>query len=36
MCAQKLGFLYVDTGAIYRTVGVAVRDAGLGSKTKPV
>lgn len=23
--AQELGFLYVDTGAIYRTVGVAVR-----------
>ena len=32
MCAQKLGFLYIDTGAIYRTVGVAVRAAGLDSK----
>ncbi len=32
MCAEKLGFLYVDTGAIYRTVGVAARKAGLGSK----
>lgn len=32
MCAESLGFLYVDTGAIYRTVGVAVRNAGLGSK----
>lgn len=34
MCAQKLGFLYVDTGAIYRTVGVAVHDAGYGSKNE--
>jgi len=32
MCAKKLGFLYVDTGAIYRTVGLAARNAGLGSK----
>ncbi len=32
MCAEKFGFLYIDTGAIYRTVGVAVRNAGLGSK----
>lgn len=32
MCAKKLGFIYVDTGAIYRTVGVAARDAGLASK----
>ena len=32
LCAEKLGFLYVDTGAIYRTVGVAVRNAGLNSK----
>ena len=32
MCAEKLGFLYIDTGAIYRTVGVAARNAGLGSK----
>lgn len=27
--AQELGFLYVDTGAIYRTVGLAVRDRGI-------
>jgi len=32
MCAEKLGFLYIDTGAIYRTVGVAARNAGLASK----
>ena len=32
LCAAKLGFLYIDTGAIYRSVGVAVRDAGLASK----
>ena len=32
LCAEKLGFLYVDTGAIYRTVGVAARNAGLHSK----
>jgi len=32
MCAQKLGFLYIDTGAIYRTVGVAARNSGLASK----
>ena len=24
MLAQELGFLYVDTGAIYRTIGLAV------------
>ncbi len=27
--AQELGFLYVDTGAIYRTVGVAVHRQGI-------
>lgn len=27
--AQKLGFLYVDTGAIYRTVGLAARQRGI-------
>ncbi|MDE6456401.1 MAG: (d)CMP kinase [Dysosmobacter sp.] len=26
--AAELGFLYVDTGAIYRTVGLSVRDQG--------
>lgn len=29
--AERLGFLYVDTGAIYRTVGLAVCRAGLES-----
>ncbi len=32
MCAKELGFLYIDTGAIYRTVGVAARNSGLASK----
>ncbi|NLW64791.1 MAG: (d)CMP kinase [Clostridiales bacterium] len=32
MCAEKLGFLYVDTGAIYRTVGLAAKRAGIASK----
>lgn len=27
--AKKLGFVYVDTGAIYRTVGLAAKRAGL-------
>ena len=27
--AQRLGFLYVDTGAIYRTVGLAARRRGI-------
>ena len=27
--AQELGFLYVDTGAIYRTVGLAARRQGI-------
>ena len=31
-CAKKLGFIYVDTGAIYRTVGLAAYKAGVGSK----
>jgi len=30
--AQKLGFLYVDTGAIYRTVGLAAFRRGIGSR----
>lgn len=34
LCAEKFNFLYVDTGAIYRTVGLAVRKAGLNSKDK--
>lgn len=32
MCAENLHFLYVDTGAIYRTVGFAVYNAGINSK----
>ena len=27
--AKELGFLYVDTGAIYRTVGLAARQRGI-------
>lgn len=30
--AAKLGYIYVDTGAIYRTVGCAAREAGLSSR----
>lgn len=30
--AAKYRFIYVDTGAIYRTVGLAAQYAGLGSK----
>ena len=29
LLAQELGFLYVDTGAIYRTVGLSVRRRGI-------
>ncbi len=32
MCAKKLGFVYVDTGAIYRSVGLAAKIAGIGSQ----
>lgn len=28
-CARQFGFLYVDTGAIYRTVGLAAKRAGI-------
>ena len=28
-CAKALGYLYVDTGAIYRTVGLAGERAGV-------
>ncbi len=31
-CAQELGFLYVDTGAIYRTVGLAALRRGIDRK----
>lgn len=30
--ARRFGFIYVDTGAIYRTVGLAAYRAGVGSK----
>lgn len=30
--AAKYGFIYVDTGAIYRTVGLAAQRAGVASK----
>lgn len=30
--AAAFGFLYVDTGAIYRTLGLAARDAGINRK----
>lgn len=33
--AERLGFIYVDTGAIYRTVGLAVFRAGVESKDEP-
>lgn len=32
LLAERLGFLYVDTGAIYRTVGLAVSNRGLDPK----
>ena len=31
-CAAAFGFLYADTGAIYRTVGLAAFRAGIGCK----
>ena len=30
--AKERGYVYVDTGAIYRTLGLAVQRAGLASK----
>ena len=33
-CAAQLGFLYVDTGAIYRTVGLAAKRRGLDRKNE--
>ncbi|MBR1658930.1 MAG: (d)CMP kinase [Oscillospiraceae bacterium] len=33
--ARRFHFLYVDTGAIYRTVGLAVRQAGLDTRDEP-
>ncbi|MEG2744170.1 MAG: (d)CMP kinase [Oscillospiraceae bacterium] len=35
LCAENLGFIYVDTGAIYRTVALAAQKAGLDSKDAP-
>ena len=32
--AERFGFLYVDTGAIYRTVGLAAKRRGIGSKDR--
>ena len=32
LCAEALSFLYVDTGAIYRTVGYYMRLMGIGPK----
>lgn len=32
LLAQRLGFMYLDTGAIYRTVGVYINWMGIGSK----
>ena len=30
--AAKLGINYLDTGALYRTVGYAAREAGIGGR----
>lgn len=32
MAAQKLGFIYADTGALYRSIGVAVMSKGYSTK----
>ncbi len=32
--AKELGYIYIDTGAMYRTVGLAVLNAGLNPKIK--
>lgn len=34
LCAEAFGLLYVDTGAIYRTVGLAAREAGVNPKDR--
>lgn len=34
--AKEFGFIYVDTGAIYRTLGLAVHRRGLSCKDEPV
>lgn len=33
-CAEKLGFIYVDTGAMYRTMGLAAHRQGLDCKNE--
>lgn len=33
-CAEKFGFVYVDTGAIYRTVGLAAHRRGIDCKNE--
>ena len=32
--AAKLGYIYTDTGAMYRTIGLAVKRAGLAPEEK--
>ena len=32
LLAEKLGYLYVDTGAIYRTVGLYIQRSGVDPK----
>ncbi len=34
--AERFGFIHVDTGAIYRTVGLAARRAGIASSDESV
>ena len=34
LAAKKLGFIYVDTGALYRTIGVSVLRKGLDTAVK--
>lgn len=31
-CAERFGFMYIDTGALYRTIGLSAYRAGVGSK----
>ena len=32
--AAKLGYIYTDTGAMYRTIGLAVKRAGIATDSK--
>jgi cytidylate kinase len=34
LLAKELGFVYIDTGALYRTIGLYVFEKGLGSEDK--